>query len=807
MLSSLSILFFTTNIQAQYNTCTQALSLTPLQGGGLGVPQLSPPFTNVNATVEASDPSTGYECFGEATPTLDNSTWFTFTGDGSTYFIETVQCNATDYIDDGNTQIALYSGDCMSLTPIGCNENGPTSTATDFKAGINVATEDGVDYYLLVDGFDGADGEFCLQFTEGGFITECSAGNLVNPGVRTIGIGATFTIEATDLVIPNQPTQGEWRWLFTPVAGEGSGALGGEFVFGSINTQNPATYNADLNGVLSGAGAPGPYPPFEGKWLLRARVVNDGSNIQNYFNDFCSTSSDTIFLCFDNCATTVDFSYDEMAMSLSAMPTGGVEPYTFNWSTGSMSGMINNVMPDVSYNVTVTDAQDCTATNTYYLQGEGQPCPNWINPATGASYTSYNDILGAAPCDAGNGCPTLPVSDFEIFASEAYALDYFQTGVTYAFNICDGPGGAGTGAQAWMPEFTIIAPSGNIDAFGPGDGDGCTITWTATEDGTYTIVVNEVGECADGGLNTNVANGYGTLTCADTSATSPACSYPCNAPGITGEEIIIVCGEDSFTLLTDGTETSPANGGFGWSFSDELGGTGAVAGGFTIFVDDLNVTWDADLGGILSGQATPLPPLRGTWVVTPLTYLARSTSPTYQTIECARSTESVQLVFSDINVSFIFDTGMNTATITANSPNPPLTYIWDDPAGSTNATTEILEVSGTYSVTVTDALGCSAVESVQIESTVAVEDVQSLVNIEIVPNPNAGQFNINLELDRAENIQIDLMSITGQKIKTIVNETSRGNNYPVNLSDLPTGLYLVNFRIAGEQFTEKLVIR
>ncbi|MEZ4932093.1 MAG: hypothetical protein R2788_08250 [Saprospiraceae bacterium] len=30
-------------------------------------------------------------------------------------------------------------------------------------------------------------------------------------------------------------------------------------------------------------------------------------------------------------------------------------------------------------------------------------------------------------------------------------------------------------------EFTIVAPSGMIDAFGLGDGDGCTISWTASE--------------------------------------------------------------------------------------------------------------------------------------------------------------------------------------------------------------------------------------------------------------------------------------------------------------------------------------
>jgi len=113
--------------------------------------------------------------------------------------------------------------------------------------------------------------------------------------------------------------------------------------------------------------------------------------------------------------------------------------------------------------------------------------------------------FGSAPVVLA-GCPQYnEISDFEVFAAEAYIIENFVLGQEYSFNVCNGPG-AGT----WVPEFTIQAPSGAIDAFGAGDGDGCTITWTASESGTYLIILNEMGQCG-GGDNTSTDNGFPTL--------------------------------------------------------------------------------------------------------------------------------------------------------------------------------------------------------------------------------------------------------------------------------------------------------
>src|SRR5690606_18084668 len=91
------------------------------------------------------------------------------TGDGETYFIETTNCGgtATDYIDDGDSQMAIYSGICGFYTPEACSEDGDQDAPEgEFPAGIQIETLPGTEYFIMVDGYNGTDGEFCVSFTK-----------------------------------------------------------------------------------------------------------------------------------------------------------------------------------------------------------------------------------------------------------------------------------------------------------------------------------------------------------------------------------------------------------------------------------------------------------------------------------------------------------------------------------------------------------------------------------------------------------------------------------------------------------------
>ncbi|MEZ5023847.1 MAG: T9SS type A sorting domain-containing protein [Chitinophagales bacterium] len=164
-----------------------------------------------------------------------------------------------------------------------------------------------------------------------------------------------------------------------------------------------------------------------------------------------------------------------------------------------------------------------------------EPCETWINPTPTTGWVDFNTTFGGAPCDDGTGCPFNEITTFEVWASEAYEVDNFIAGGEYTFSMCNGPG-----AGSWVPEFTIIAPSGAVDAFGAGDGDGCSISWTASESGTYLIVINEAGLC---GTSTNTAtdNGFPALTC--NSGGLAVCPIPPDAPAndTCGGALAITC--------------------------------------------------------------------------------------------------------------------------------------------------------------------------------------------------------------------------------------------------------------------------
>jgi len=160
------------------NECTGAIDLSSSLEQGKGM-TINGPYDNTIATTEASDPTKGYECFAEpdatgATPSLENTLWFKITGDGGLYHIEatTTNCSVGKGIGNNDTQMAIYSGSCDTLIPVACSEDSPNASDRNksYPAGLDLQTEVGVEYFILVDGFKFKDvpsiGEFCMQINE-----------------------------------------------------------------------------------------------------------------------------------------------------------------------------------------------------------------------------------------------------------------------------------------------------------------------------------------------------------------------------------------------------------------------------------------------------------------------------------------------------------------------------------------------------------------------------------------------------------------------------------------------------------------
>lgn len=160
------------NVNAQqFDVCADAKSLDELMMDmSIGEIVTSDEYDNSNATGgEETNPNRLICLFDES---IDNSLWFSFTGDGNTYSFTTAYCgiDSSEYLN--TSQALLYKGDCNNLEFISCNEFQQEVQPTDpinFTFKTRFGTEVGVTYYILIDGSTGLGepynetGKFCLE--------------------------------------------------------------------------------------------------------------------------------------------------------------------------------------------------------------------------------------------------------------------------------------------------------------------------------------------------------------------------------------------------------------------------------------------------------------------------------------------------------------------------------------------------------------------------------------------------------------------------------------------------------------------
>lgn len=207
------------------NVCNSAVDLTSYLGKGQGTVTSTPLYDNTYYTTTPLDPPAGWECFGEpdgsgSAPSLDKTMWYTFVGDGQTYLIETGQCNSTNYIDDGDTQMAIYTGACNALTAVACSEDSPNAVDGNYFSGLELATVAGQTYYMMIDAFnfqgDVATGEYCINFSqltgtpiaEVTFQVDVSNINVSAQGIKIRGSWNNYANE-------NMTNQGNGIWSYT----------------------------------------------------------------------------------------------------------------------------------------------------------------------------------------------------------------------------------------------------------------------------------------------------------------------------------------------------------------------------------------------------------------------------------------------------------------------------------------------------------------------------------------------------------------------------------------------------------------
>ena len=444
----------------------------------------------------------------------------------------------------------------------------------------------------------------------------------------------------------------------------------------------------------------------------------------------------------------------------STIVVGGTTTYTYAW-TGptAIAGSAGSTLCAGAYTVTVTDAEGCTATDSYTVTeptlltvsvtGNDASCngicdgdatavgaggtgiityqwdaPGGLGTAATTTSTLCAGTAGVTVTDA-NGC----TETGSVVIAEPTALTATNTSTAAACGVSDGTadvlaaGGAGGYTYVWAPV--------------PGTGQGTTSV-TGLAGGAYTVTITDANGCV---LieNVNVSN---TSAPVGSEVMASHVDILCfgNATGVT--EVTQVGGTPAYTYTW-----SPAPGGGQGTAT----ATGLSVGVYSVTITDaggcndvvnVTITEPAVLTAAITSSTDPLcaTVCDGTADVTvaggtPVyTYSWTSGGTTANETAMCAGTETVTvtdangcITTADITLT---DPALLTAAIVGTDPlcnagtdgsadlttsggTGALTYLWDDGPASTSEDVAGL-AAGTYNVAVTDANGCTATDVVTV---------------------------------------------------------------------------------------------
>ncbi len=422
--------------------------------------------------------------------------------------------------------------------------------------------------------------------------------------------------------------------------------------------------------------------------------------------------------------------------TITAFPAGGTSPYSYVWSNG-MTGQSIGGLPSGAYTVTLTDANGCTASATGFVSNAPQiilnptvnspVCPGDTNGSITVNASGGNPPFAYA-WNTGQNTPTinnLGPGTYSVTVVDANNCPV-STSITlnYLSNLDVGALGTPETCEDFNDGFLTADVSGGVQPLTYLWSEGSTTqVVTGVTPGTYTVTVTDAVGCSGTAVATvnpapdfeiNVT-GAGISTCGAVDGVATA---------------NIVSGFGPFTFLWNTGETTQSISGLiGGTYSVTVtNGQNCIETGSVFITTPPNVfvTIDATptvCEGESDGEATAVvtggtPPFTYFWsnggTTETITGLPAGTYSVLVTDAngCQASASATIIEVDELNVTVnateVVCGAENTgsAFVNVSGGMEPYTYAWSN--GGSGTSVENLE-DGTYSVVVTDALGCTGV--------------------------------------------------------------------------------------------------
>lgn len=392
-------------------------------------------------------------------------------------------------------------------------------------------------------------------------------------------------------------------------------------------------------------------------------VVQDTATIDNLGNSsFTLTETHTDLSCFganDGTATVT--------------VTGGFPPFTYTWSPSGGNGPTATGLAAGVYTCLVNDTSGC-------------------GDAIVVTILEPTEVIGSVDT----------VIDASCFGASDGSVTVSATGGTgtysYAWSPSGGNSATATGLSVGNYQVVITDANGCDDTLSAAVGQPTQITST-----TASVPVSCFGGI-DGSATVNAAGGAGGFTylwtpSGQVTATATGLSpgpYTVSitdATGCTVQNTVVVNQPPQIQLLISATDASCNGGSDGTATVVASGGTGG-----------LNYAWSPSGGN--AATATGL--IAGTYTV-----VVTDANGCFDTVSVTvNEPMALTLGMFATNESCYNNCDGNVTAVPAGGTGP-YTYLWNSPNGDVTPTVQQL-CFGWYTVTVTDANGCAAIDSVEI---------------------------------------------------------------------------------------------
>lgn len=329
------------------------------------------------------------------------------------------------------------------------------------------------------------------------------------------------------------------------------------------------------------------------------------------------------------------------------------------------------------------------------------------------------------------------------------------------------------------------------------DASGCTTDTSVTiqDQSTLTATASASNVLCNGGTTGSVtvtpANGQAPYTY--TWAGSANTSATLNNVGA-GTYTATVTDDNGCTFIVSGTVTQPSALGGSTTHTNVAcfdGTTGSVTVSATGGTAPYTYAWSgsASTGATLNNVGA------GTYTVT----ITDANSCVFT------ATGTVTQPTNAPSVSGTVNNNTSSINITATGGTAPYTYAW-----SNGATTEDLTgvANGSYTVTVTDANGCTTTGTYTVLNPASISEVAGLENLNIYPNPsNNGSFAVSIQTTENKDVIVDLISTVGKVMSSQKANVASAHIFNFDVQGYAAGMYTVRITANGQSVSKIIILQ